>query len=206
MKIKIVTGYYGDCIYKNILLENLQEYTTMNNYELISKFDNWEYSKRHPYWRKLELVMQNFHDCDYLLWIDADCMIIDMNRKLESLIDGSDFFITKEDCVQAGCFFIKNTKETSNFLKYWWDKGEISNHWETYQDYTNIPNNDNTVLTELLDNKEEFINFKYLSNMEFLTKHIHFNQNPNCFIVHIPGSTEEDKFTFMSNFKSEIKR
>jgi hypothetical protein len=43
MKIKIVTGYYGDCIYKNILLENLEEYTTRHNYELISKFDNWEY-------------------------------------------------------------------------------------------------------------------------------------------------------------------
>lgn len=214
MKIKVVTGYYGVCIYKDILLENLLEYTNKHNYELVYKFDNWEHSNRHPFWRKLELVMQNLYDCDYLMWIDADCMFIDINRKLESLIDNSDLFITKEDYIQAGCFLIKNTKETSEFLKYWWDKGEIENHWESYKDENgnliwNHQNNDNTLLIDLLDNgNKDYNNIKvrYLSNMEFLTKHIHFNQNPNCFIVHTVGSPEEEKFSFMSSFKNQVKK
>lgn len=210
MKIKIVSGYIGNCLYKDILLENLTEYSKRHDYELIYKFDGWQKSNRHPYWRKLELVKENFFDCDYLLWIDADCLFMDMNRKIESLIDGSnDFYITKEDVVQAGCFLIKNTKEVSEFLDYWWNKGEIDNYWETYVDDRgtyNAPNNDNTELIALLDNNEQNISFKYLTNMEFLTKHVHFYQNPNCFIVHVVGSPEIEKLTFMEQFKKNIKK
>ena len=177
---------------------------------MIYKFDGWESSNRYPYWRKLELVRENFFDCDYLLWIDADCLFIDMNRKLESLIDGvSDFFITKEDFVQAGCFLIKNTKEVSKFLDNWWNKGNIDEYWETYKDENgiyNAPNNDNVVLIDILDNVEHSIIVKYLNNMEFITKHVHFYSNPNPFIAHMVGSAEEEKLSFMKQFKQIIKR
>jgi len=209
MKIKIVTGYEGNCLYKDIVIENLLEYCSKHNYQLFYKFEDWEHTNRYPYWRKLELIRNNLFDCDYLLWIDADCMFIDMNRKLESIIDNNDFFITKEDVVQAGCFLIKNTIEVSDFLKYWWDKGEINKYWKDYKDENgiyNAPNNDNTILTNILDNSEESIRFKHLTNMEFVTKHVHFYDNPNCFIVHTVGSLEEDKFSFMSDFKKQVKR
>jgi hypothetical protein len=209
MKIKIVTGYEGYCVYKDILIENLLEYCSKHNYQLFYKFQDWEHTNRYPYWRKLELIRNNLFDCDYLLWIDADCMFIDMNRKLESIIDDNDFFITKEDVVQAGCFLIKNTTQVSDFLKYWWDKGEINKYWKDYTDENgiyNAPNNDNTILTNILDNSEESIRFKYLTNMEFVTKHVHFYNNQNCFIVHTVGSLEEEKFSFMSDFKNKIKR
>jgi len=209
MKIKIVTGYDGNCIYKDILLDNLNEYASKHHYQLISKFDGWDNTNRHPYWRKLELVKENFFDCDYLLWIDADCMFIDMNRKLESLIDGSDLIITKEDVVQAGCFLIKNTKEVSKFLDYWWKKGAIIDHWNNYSylDGTfDTPNNDNVVLINILENEELGIIVKYLTNMDFVTKHIHFHENPNPFISHVVGSPEEEKLSFMNQFKQTIKR
>jgi hypothetical protein len=68
-------------------------------------------------------------DVEYLIWVDADLVMIDFDYKLSHLIDkypNADIIISAErhaetGVANTGSFILKNTKWSRTFLKEWWD-------------------------------------------------------------------------------------
>ena len=207
MNITILTGYTGTCAYEEIVTENFKEYSSRYGYTFIKRFNDIPEINRFPYWIKQYLIMEYIHTCDWLMWTDADTIVTNMTIPIESIIDGKyDIIIVKEDIVQAGCVLFRNTEWTTNFLRQWWGIGD-SNHEYWKRETINKDHilNDNSCLHNLIeiDNSIED-HIKYVTNKQFLVKHVHFETGD--FIVHIPGSTEEDKLQFLTNFSKEVIR
>ena len=217
MNIKVITGYEGECLYKDIAVTNLQEYSNRHGYTFIAKFNDWKESDRYFYWRKLEMILDNIESCDYLVWIDTDCIVTNQTKKIEDLVeDDFDLVITEDDGLQASVMILKNTLWCIELLHEWWDMGNIRHSsWKELHDkggndrasVFTILSNDNTVLHKLLSlNNSISARIKRVGRSELVTKHVHFNSDIDNFIVHIPGSTEEDKLQFLTKFLQQITR
>ena len=97
MKIKVLTGYDGVCSHRELTLANFTEYCERWGYELITKFNNWGprealEGERTPgkaalHWRRYQLIAQELHSCDWVVWLDADCMIVNMTIPLTGFVD-----------------------------------------------------------------------------------------------------------------------
>lgn len=98
------------------------EYT----YHLMNKFNH----EICPYYAKIFFVKDylNSHldSCDYLLFLDSDCIVLDNERKLESIIE--QYKLNKEfhflctgniKKVNTGHFLIRNSSEGRDLLNYW---------------------------------------------------------------------------------------
>jgi hypothetical protein len=136
MHIKVVTGHDGECVWRDLLEANLKEYCSRWDYDLVTKFDGWKPTVRHVFWRKLELIQQEFTDCDWLLWLDADCFVMNMTTPLARYVDDTfDLGITGpfvstcphpecperfNDVFSAGILLIRQCQWSRNILKEWW--------------------------------------------------------------------------------------
>jgi hypothetical protein len=89
----------------------------------------------HPSWNKiavLENVMAACDEKDWILWLDADVLILDYSRKLESLIDDSKsiLFSTDKEGLCMGFFLVRNTARIRAFLAGLWQFYTESWPWE----------------------------------------------------------------------------
>jgi len=188
-QITILTGYAGKCIYRDISLRNIEEYCERWGHHLVAHYEN-EIDISNKYWYKHDVIRQNCRDGSVNMWIDADCIFTNMAKPLPSL-DGNDMLLTLDGDLQAGCFMFK---AWSDILYQWWSFNP---------DYE--ADNDNSCLTQLVRARPELMdNIKVLSNKEFVTKHIHFEKGD--FIMHVPGSSEEEKKYYMELYSKEIVR
>lgn len=75
-------------------------------------------------------VLEKF-DADYVLFLDADAIIIDNTYRIEDFIDEKYDCIVTEDygpsVMNAGVLLFKNTEWTKTFLKKWWDISQTLN-------------------------------------------------------------------------------
>lgn len=100
-------------------LQNKVEYCAKYGYDLIEDDLVYDTSK-HIAWSKINLILKYLDKYDYLVWIDADILIMNDKIKLESFIDrysnvdiicGSDWRM-----INTGILFVKNTEWSRNFL------------------------------------------------------------------------------------------
>ena len=96
-------------------------------------------ASRHPAWSKLLLIEQFLADhptCSWLMWIDADAVIMDPRRRLEEMVDENLDFLAAEDrtdCpINTGVFFVRNCPETLRMLRLAYTKVKYLHHpfWE----------------------------------------------------------------------------
>lgn len=227
-QLTVVTGYDGECLYRDAVTENLTEYCERWGYDLITKFDGWEPTTRHLYWRKLQLiasVMDGLPDGAWLLWVDADCMIVNMRRPIDRFLDDydsiSDFdlavtgpFPPCEGCgnpvYNAGILLIRKCQWSQEFLQEWWD----TNEW--YVDcFGHEHGGDNEVLTcklipeyirafasEPVDTRRTRIAVIDLKDMGW----IHNKDGLDQFILHFYGSEEREKLNLFQLNKDKVIR
>lgn len=191
-RIKVVTGYSGDCPYKDIVVNNLRQYCDLYGYQLATKFDGWGEFDRHPFWRKQQLIMREISDCDLLLWVDADCLVSNMTIKIEDCILSKSSVVMshEEDGWQAGVMLFRNDASAFKFLHDWWDAGDAIT-------------GDNWILERMLG----LINPSYYRIQKgypnFVRKHVHF-QFKQSFIVHCPGCLPEEKLSVMKELSESV--
>ncbi len=97
MRVKIVTGYDGICSYREMAMANFSEYCERWGYELVAKFDGWgpveeiqgggQIGWTAIFRRRWQLIAQELDDCDWLLWLDPDCIIMNMTIPITKFID-----------------------------------------------------------------------------------------------------------------------
>jgi glycosyltransferase involved in cell wall biosynthesis len=77
----------GFCDFIDVSIPNFTEYCDKHGYTLISEeVDIDYYAGFHPTWIKILLLLKYINEYDYVVWIDADCVVTDVSIKLEDLI------------------------------------------------------------------------------------------------------------------------
>jgi hypothetical protein len=128
MKIGVCSLTIGEEYKKNIkwCKESLERYCKMYDYPLITD-ESVYVPERSPPWSKIKLVQKYLKEYDYLIWIDADVMIMNYGRRLEefiNLIEPDKFLLICQGggyYTNSGVFIIKNCEESFRFLKEVWE-------------------------------------------------------------------------------------
>lgn len=192
-KILIITYDDRKLPYIKMHNENLKTYSKKWNFEY--KFLNK--CEQNTYWCKIFLVLDELkkNTYDYVMWMDSDTYIFDMDISLSELFNmfSSDIFIGSDnnknyDLTNAGVFAIKNSKIGKNFLndcinsfnnKCSKPNGSLKGSWASVCYEQGIMN---ILIAE-----------KYSKYTTILTNELIFNYNKcnnNVFIMHLYASSD----------------
>jgi hypothetical protein len=104
--------------------QNKINYCAKHNYTFIDDESIYDASKPIPF-SKLLLLKKYLKDFDYLVWIDADILIMNNNITIESFIERYKNYdqITGSDwkMQNTGVWIVKNTDFSFSFLQAVWD-------------------------------------------------------------------------------------
>jgi hypothetical protein len=127
--IKIITAF--DHNYDNMFDTNqaiLAQYCEKHGYSLlIKKISNFD---RPASWYKIKAILEEMQDnCDFIFWIDVDTLILNMNQKIEYLLDNTNYLFISQDkfSINAGIFCVKNNTYMVDFLNKVYDLYSIYN-------------------------------------------------------------------------------
>lgn len=146
-------------------------------------------------WEKIPIIRDHLSDYDWLMWIDADAMVMNHSIRLERIIDGAyenaHLIITRDlEGLNAGVFLLKNCTESYKFLD------------------------------EVDSEKKEFLDHRYPEQeaMQYCLHHLGtayvpmwlLNQfwctwMPGDFIVHHAGGSVEDKVKGLTPFLDKVQ-
>lgn len=96
-----------------------------------------EYYSNDQRWNKVKIVHNAFttwgKDLDYIVYLDSDLTILNMNFKFEDIINNNqnfDLIFSKDShpmngIMNSGLFIAKNSKWTLDFLEEWWGTTEL---------------------------------------------------------------------------------
>jgi len=121
IKIGVCFMSIGDK-YKNITYwsrQNKISYCNKHDYDFIEDESVYNPNKPIP-WTKIPLILKYINNYDYIAWIDADILIMNLNTKIEHFINkyptdiicGSDWRMTN-----TGVMIIKSTDFSKKFIK-----------------------------------------------------------------------------------------
>jgi hypothetical protein len=109
-------------------------------------------SLRHSSWSKLimvQYILKNY-ECDYVVYIDSDCVFKNFNISIEYIIDKYKNSLIFHSSAPwhphlpcAGFFICKNTDDNINFLNMWYTYKIPDNHsieWKNVQNMAKISN------------------------------------------------------------------
>jgi len=128
----------GDEYKKKVELctKSQNDYVKKHGYVFITDESVYD-TNRTPPWSKIRLIQKYLRDYDYMVWIDADVMIMNNERRIEEFIslvpDDAFLFIGRDfNNLNSGVFIIRNCAEAFQFLDEVWSKTEYLNHewWE----------------------------------------------------------------------------
>ena len=180
-------------------------YCDKNNIQLF-RCNKRRHSNRHPAWERIPLILEYINEYDYIMWIDADAHFYIDSENIINLINDNknyDFIFSKDKSVEinTGCFIVKNTKYSIDFLKkwgydeelyknnnypYWWDNGVILDMFTL----------------NILDIKNNCIIIDYGVLQHFHEDEL-FQNKP--FIFHLAGRSKEIRINHSLNYIKKIK-
>lgn len=190
--VKVVTGYYGHCPYRDIVIANLKEYCDALEYNLVTVFEDTPPLQDNLFWCKQYLIRKELVDCDYLLWVDADCLITNMTFQVDDFILRRDSVVMthEEDGWQAGVMLFRNDAAAHRFLDDWW--------WRRNQD-----TGDNDELEKMLKHIDPSYYRIHKFDTTFVGKHVHF-EFKKSWITHCPGCEPEEKKDVMAYLNTQV--
>lgn len=187
LKIAICSLSIGDKYKEKMTLgiKSKNLYCKKHGYDFIE--DETVYDNTRPIaWSKILLIKKYLPYYDYVVWMDADTMIMNDNIKLENIIqehgNESEFLLTRDvsNKINTGVIFVKYSYLSFIFLDLIYSKIEFINteYWE--QDSFNY----------IYEKNEE--NFKEFCNILTTEKQTIFNcpvglYSKNIFLIHFYG-------------------
>lgn len=179
---------------------NIKHYCQIHGYDYIEINDKNtdirnNISPLHPYlnWCKVSLLYDTLitNKYDWVFWLDCDAVFTNKDIKLEDIIntvnsesmvgsDDTEIIVTKEEsgcCViSTGAMLIRNSEWSKNFLKAWYDKGELPNaQWRDQDTFHYFYYNDEKVRKKVKVIRQKVMN----SFADIFTD--------NDFIIHYAG-------------------
>jgi hypothetical protein len=127
-KVLVLSGYDDKMqILGSLCTQSHAIYAAWNGYahEVVRQYE----SGSHPSWQKLRLLLERYKSYDYILWIDADAVITNVNIRVENLAGSTVFTCSQDWCapenecyktsmyISAGNFILRRNEDTERFLK-----------------------------------------------------------------------------------------
>lgn len=204
-KFKLITLETREMPLLTLHNENMNRYCNLHSYDYI--FLN-HYESIYPiYWQKLELLLKEIDNCDYIVWVDSDCIFIKENIPLEYLINNMDIYIGYDAfsisglIMNAGFFIIKNNDNGKSFLQDCINL--LINNKQCQKDGNYVCSGswagacyEQGVMNILLKDK-------YKNNVKILDKNILLNigEPGNSYIHHFFGPDKTKVFDYFNNLK-----
>ena len=136
-RIRIITGYneviasYGD-----IAAERMHAYAKRHGYDFIAFRSGFD-ATRPPAWSKILFSLRAMRGADWVVWFDADILIADLNRPLESFLTPDHDIIMAEHTApgphpNTGVFILRNRLWVRAFLRHVYSQTSVIQHpwWE----------------------------------------------------------------------------
>ena len=104
---------------------NKQAYADRHGYHWFDESAVLDVS-RPPSWSKIKAAQRllNEEHCDWVFWLDADTVIMDPSRPVESILSTQHDLLVAPDKgggYNAGVWLIRNSDWSKHFLQTWWD-------------------------------------------------------------------------------------
>lgn len=188
-------------------------YCKLHGYELAAKTDGWG---DNIYFDKIQYlidIFENNHDVTWIWWLDCDALITNFTKKIEDIIDNNYHIIISTDVngINCGSFFIKNSKESLDWLKMIlsWKESYKFKKWDNPEQYpmimTYIKYRD---IIKLLPQREINSYFYGLyhgvSNVDML--HTIGEWSAGDWVLHLPGTPNPLRIEVFQKMQSSIIR
>lgn len=141
MNITICQFYTNNISYGEFTEKINKSYCELHGYNYyVEKNENLINSKlegRSPTWYKPHLILDVFEkfNSDYVIFLDIDAVIHNQKIKIENFIRDYDNITCTVDygpsLINAGVFIFKNNNTVKNFLKSWWEYGNVYPEYKT---------------------------------------------------------------------------
>lgn len=117
-KIAIVTFYDDACKDYAVLSDkSKQAYCDKYGYKYFLHRERMSPQFDHPTWEKPKIMLSHFNDFDYIMWMDADAIISNMDFDVSELFGEKVIYMSKDvNGYNAGVFAIKVCDIGKNFL------------------------------------------------------------------------------------------
>jgi len=168
-------------------IENNRYYCQQHGYDFIFS-DQSEDTSRHIYWSKIALVLKTLQKPTYkwVVWIDADALIMNHGIPLEDLIDEKYNFIISRDSsgINSGVFFIKNCDWSRDFLKSVYARTDCLKNANPEQDAIKLQ-----IQLPAYKAFTKIVPQRFFNSYEgnYYHRHTNIAYQPGDFIVHFAG-------------------
>lgn len=136
MRIAIVTLYTPEIAnYAELTSQNKLEYANKYGYDFIEYKETLD-PTRPASWSKIQALLRNMDNYDWLFWTDADSIITNMEIPLTKWIDDGYKIIWCQDIdtqySNCGQMLVKCCRSNKDFLELVWKQEHLINitHWE----------------------------------------------------------------------------
>lgn len=177
-------------------------------------------------WDKIKLCLDLIDDCDVLLCLDTDLMIMNHNITVESFLDNyNDIYIPRDrDNINVGVIILKSTEYVKQFLNDVWEcrntfpdefQQEQAAWWEIMKKYgldkmkilnqkgiNSYPYHDETFTNRFGNVEDEYSYTK--RQFDPLIQHHYGNFTTGDFILHMPGISMDRRKKYLQFYKDKI--
>ena len=219
----------GECLHRELTLKNFREYCNRWGYALISKFDGWdplpwrqhiefEFHCLQTYtWRKHTFIKEEFHDCDWLCWIDADCKVLNMATPIETFLDDEhDLVVMGQNPDDRPCdcgvvphssstLLFRNCPWSKELLDRWWHADDTVPGWRVRKHHNCYSMGDNNWFScKFMPTAEARQHVKVLP---YLTAgESHCKRTPEQWLMHLYASTQKDRVDVLTALEARVRR
>jgi hypothetical protein len=140
-RIKVLQYMHGDLEYFHWSEKINRAYCGRHGYDYVVS-DAVPREDRHVVWQKIEVILNELHGCDYLLFVDADAFFYSHELRIEEelipLMDGKSVLMAADIASEkdrwtpkrpnSGVILAKPDDDAKEFFEYWNSVTEIDKH------------------------------------------------------------------------------
>ena len=161
---------------------------------------------RSPHWAKIPAMREELHDCDFLLYLDADAFFYShelmVEEELTPFLEDKQIMMSADhvcerlrcnpDKPNTGVILVRNTKESAEILRVWDESSERPGLEEfRFNQYYEQETCFQTIWQE------------YATDVKLLTDYYLMNGLFGMFIRHLMGMNDENRLEALKRFLTE---
>ena len=195
-RIAVASVYAGLPAVRERFERNRIEYCQRHGYAHVAACENLE-PARHPVWSKMKLLLRHLPEFDWMLWLDADALIVNRDITLESFVDSSaDLIVTADhNGLNAGVFLLRNSPAAARFLELAWDRADCIDH----------PWREQEAMCRVLRDHPELIRVKFVERTSLNSYFGLDRPGPETLIVHFPSIPWDRRMVAMEQMLATVE-
>jgi len=189
--------------YWRLIEAERQDYCARHGYELACyRFDRLDPPERQPNWGRVPAILHHLPNCDWLMYLDTDCVIMNPDVGVESFIDEQYNLVVgplpTEGHMMTSAMVFKNCEWSFEFLRTLYDQTYFINHVYDPKDHEPYEQDhhataghigcyfEQSALEYLYDKVD-----KYYEKIKVVPRSLFnanvYNYRPGDFLIHVSG-------------------